>query len=164
MEKEKKQRGSGILNYFIKTFNGMALGLFSTLIIGVIFEQTGKLLNWNDIESLGGMLKGLMGVGIGLGVTGSLNRKGLKLIAGAAAGGIGALMSKNDPMVSYLTTIIAVEVLQLILRRSTPLDILLIPLVSGLVAYFVALVIYPISSTIQESEISSIVQRLINHF
>lgn len=158
MEHERKKTGTGVLNYFIKTFNGMALGLFSTLIIGVIFKQVGDLIGLDDISMLGVMLQGLMGVGIGIGVTASLNRKGLKLVAGATAGAIGALMSggnpvlgrPGDPMVAYLTTIIAVEVAELILKRQTPLDILLIPLTIGLLAYAVAFVIAdPISTVMQ---------------
>lgn len=158
MERERHLRPKNLLNYFVTTFNGMALGLFSTLIIGVIFKQVGGLIQWKAITSLGVMLQGLMGVGIGLGVTSSVNRKGLKLISGATAGAIGALMSggsplegrPGDPMVAYITTVITVELAELILRKQTPLDILIIPLLSGLIAYGVALVIgHPISSMMQ---------------
>ncbi len=148
-EETKRKR---VLNYLIKTLNGMALGLFSTLIIGVIIEQIGLLVGLvsfldfslfgqatlsEHLINLGNILKGFMGLGIGLGVAFSLNLKGLALIGGAMAGGIGTQVH-NDPVVAYLTTIAAIEGLRFILRKKTPLDILLIPLISGLIAFFVA--------------------------
>ncbi len=151
----EESKGKRILNYLIKTLNGMALGLFSTLIIGVIIEQLGILtatIGWFDISLFGGaylseglidlgnILKSFMGIGIGLGVAFSLNLKGLALISGAMAGGIGTYVHR-DPVVAYLTTIIAIEGLRFILRRKTPLDILLIPLISGLIAFGVANII-----------------------
>ena len=56
------------------------------------------------------------------------------------AGGIGTSIY-SDPVVAYLTTITAIEGLSLILRKKTPLDIILIPLLSALIAFFVASII-----------------------
>ncbi len=153
---ENPTLGKKILNYLVKTLNGMALGLFSSLIIGVIIEQLGILvgniafLNFNafflnqDLSTtlilLGNTMKGFMGIGIGLGVAFALDKKGLALIAGGIAGGIGTSIY-SDPVVAYLTTITAIEGLSLILRKKTPLDIILIPLLSALIAFFVASII-----------------------
>lgn len=136
MGKERK-----VLNYFVKTLNGMAYGLFSTLIIGVIIRQVGIFTEIDPIYDLGLTLMGLMGVGIGLGVAWSLDLKGLSLISGAMAGGIATSLVAPDPVVAYLTTIAAIEGLRFIIRKKTPLDILLIPLVSALIALGVVLVI-----------------------
>jgi hypothetical protein len=126
-----------ILNYFIKTLNGMALGLFSTLIIGVIFDQIGTLIGYAELNNLGSILKAYMGIGIGIGVAYSLGISNLALIAGGISGGIAVKIS-NDPMTAYLTTISSIEALRFVLRRKTPLDIIIIPMFSALIAYIVA--------------------------
>lgn len=132
-----KKLGQKVLNYLIKTLNGMALGLFATLIIGVIIEQLGVLFGFEAFIELGNILKGFMGIGIGIGIAWSLDLKGLPLIAGGVAGGI-ATSIINDPLVTYITAVSAIEGLRLILRKKTPMDIILIPLISAVIAFFVA--------------------------
>lgn len=71
--------------FIMTTMNGMVYGLFATLIIGVIFQQFGKLLNIDLIEfTLSNTLKGLMGVGIGMGIALALKMDGLKLVVSAS--------------------------------------------------------------------------------
>lgn len=132
-----------LLDYFIKTLNGMAYGLFSTLIIGVIFKQIGQLTGWDFLIDLYSILAGLMGIGIGIGVAYSLNLTGLKLIVGAIAGGIATKVISPDPMVAYLTTIITIEIIRLIFRKPTPVDIIIIPLAGTLSAFGIASLIGP---------------------
>src|SRR5690554_1984461 len=136
----QKSIGNKLLNYFVKTLNGMAYGLFATLIIGVIIDQFGILLNINELSELGAILKGYMGIGIGLGVAWSLGLSGLMLISGAIASGIAVKIS-NDPMTAYLTAVLSIEGLRLIMRKKTPLDIILIPLISALLAFGIAYLI-----------------------
>ncbi len=133
---ERSKNRNSVLNYFIRTLNGMTLGLFATLIIGVIIGQIGTLLGVKELNELGSILKSYMGIGIGIGVAWSLGISGLSLIAGGVSGGIAVKIS-NDPMVAYLTSLAAIEGLRFILRKKTPLDIILIPLISGLIAYFI---------------------------
>ena len=46
MEKQDKSILKAIINrYFVDGLSGMALGLFSTLIVGLILKQIGNLLN-----------------------------------------------------------------------------------------------------------------------
>ncbi len=132
-----KRLGKRLLEYLIKTLNGMALGLFSTLIIGVIIDQIGVLVGSTQIQELATILKGFMGIGIGIGIAWSLDLKGLSLISGAIAGGIATQVS-NDPVVAYVTSIAAMEGLRLLLRKRTPVDIILIPLISASIAFLVA--------------------------
>lgn len=140
---QSPKRGAKLLNYFVKSLNGMALGLFSTLIIGVIVRQIGTWTAWSVLTDLAAALIGLMGVGIGLGVAHSLDLKGLRLIAGAVAGGIATRLIAPDPVVAYLTTIASIEVLRFVLRKATPVDILLVPLFSAAVAVATVLLIGP---------------------
>lgn len=134
---KKDTLGKRILDYFVKTLNGMALGLFATLIIGVIIGQIATLTGIEGLNTLSGILRSFMGIGIGIGVAWSLKLQGLSLIAGGVAGGI-ATSLHNDPVVAYVTTVLAIEGLRLILRKKTPVDIILIPLFSSLIAFAVA--------------------------
>ena len=131
-----------LLNYFVITLNGMALGLFATLIIGVIINQLGILLGSQALIELYNILRTLMGVGIGIGVAWSLKLQGLPLISGAIAGGI-ATAIVPDPVVAYLTTIVTIESVRLVLKKKTPIDIILIPLIASVIAFFVATLIGP---------------------
>jgi len=138
------------LDYLIKTMNGMALGLFSTLIIGTIIQTIGTQLGITEIVVLAKILKMLTGIGIGIGIGRSLKLEGLRLIAAGVAGGIGGLPyfkegilveeiaffgAPGDPVVIYLCVIFSIEILNLILRKTTPIDIILIPLSSALLAF-----------------------------
>ena len=69
-----KKVGKQFLDFLVITFNGMAFGLFATLIIGVIIQQIGILVGnipgaitlSEYIIQLANILKSLMGVGIGI--------------------------------------------------------------------------------------------------
>lgn len=135
-----KKVAKNVLDYLIKTMNGMAFGLFATLIIGVIIEQIGKLIGLTVISDLGVVLKGLMGVGIGFGVAWSRKLDGLRLIAGGLCGAIAVSVAK-DPVVAYLCTVAGIELTGLILRKKTPVDIIIVPLLTSLFAYGAALLI-----------------------
>ncbi len=129
-----------VLEYFIKTLNGMAKGLFATFIIGVIVEQVAIAFDSHHLFELADILKSFLGVGIGVGVAHSLGLKDLKLVGGAVAGGI-ATAIMFDPVVAYLTAIAAIEAMRWILRKKTPIDIILIPLFAGATAYATAMLI-----------------------
>lgn len=133
-----------IKEFFIKTFNGMALGLFATLIIGTIIQNIGVLINFEAFKNLATLLKTLTGVGIGIGIAYSMKLEGLKLIGAGVAGGIASgleLGKPGDPMVEYFCVILAILIVNLVMRRKTPLDILLIPLLFSISSYAIYLVI-----------------------
>ncbi|MGO1491223.1 MAG: PTS sugar transporter subunit IIC, partial [Psychrobacter sp.] len=54
--------------YFIDAFTGMALGLFVTLIAGLIISQIGGWLNLPALVAVGKLASVLMGAGIGVGI------------------------------------------------------------------------------------------------
>jgi len=150
------------LDYLIKTMNGMALGLFSTLIIGTIIQTIGTQTGIEEIEILAKLLKMMTGIGIGIGIGYSLKLEGLRLIAAGVAGGIGGLANfsgnaltagvqfglPGDPVTIYLCVVISIELLNIIFRKKTPVDIILIPLASTIIAFGVFLLFNrPISST-----------------
>lgn len=135
----------------MKTTNGMAIGLFGTLIIGTIFDLFAKIPGLTIISSWSTVIKGLMGAGIGLGVALSLNKKGVAVVAAMAAGMLGNSMFNwlpatamvagvetniqftvttiSDPLSCYVSVILAMLGIKYIMRKKTPVDLLLIPLV-----------------------------------
>lgn len=149
----KKQ--NTILSFFITSFNGMAIGLFSTLIIGVIIGQLSKLIGnipgFDPIEvgllELSNILKPLMGIGIGFGIAIALKLEGIKLVATGIAGGIATKLF-NDPMVAYFSTISVYFAFKYILSKKTPIDIIIVPLLGTLTAFIVAnLIGLPVQTT-----------------
>ena len=72
MEDNIKLRLKKFFSYvFIDGLTGMAWGLFSTLIIGLIIEQIGKIIGGNIgniVVILGKLAASLTGAGIGVGV------------------------------------------------------------------------------------------------
>ncbi|MFP4178216.1 MAG: PTS sugar transporter subunit IIC [Acholeplasmataceae bacterium] len=137
----------------MKTMNGMTYGLFATLIIGVIIRQFGYLLDWEILyDTVYQRLASLMGVGIGLGIGLSLGMDGLKLVVAAIIGGISTsfrysfdqgleLIMNNEPLTVYITVILALLALNYILKKRTPYDILLVPLLGITLAVVITLLV-----------------------
>ena len=173
-EEKKESKGKKVLDYIIKTMNGMAYGLFSTLIIGTIIGTIGKFFNEGSYVAnvLGGVanfLKNLTGVGIGVGIGLSLKIDGLKLISIGAAGGIATYMAGTwsinpetgaieqfnytnfgfkigDPLTVYVVVIAICLLIPLVLRKKTPVDIIIVPLFTIVAALVTTLLIcMPIS-------------------
>lgn len=68
----------------------MALGLFSSLIIGLILRQAGALLSWQPLELFGRVAQLLMGPAIGAGVAFAVGAPPLGIFSSLAAGAVGA--------------------------------------------------------------------------
>jgi uncharacterized membrane protein len=157
--------------WFIDAFGGMAQGLFSTLIIGVIIEQIGRLIGENEIggtlRAAGIIAQRLMGAGIGAGIAYSLKADKLIVFSAAAAGIIGAfagsaygvgdngfygstsiagsvlsLRGPGNPIGAYLAAIISVETASLIAGK-TKLDIILLPFTVIITAMLIAVLLCP---------------------
>ena len=145
-------------NVLMKTTNGMAIGLFGTLIIGTVIALFAKIPGLQRIGDWAKIIQGLMGAGIGLGVALSLKRNGVEVVALMAAGFVGnyafewlafkqigeamggevgvqwQVSSIGDPLSCYVSVMLAALVIKYLLRKKTPVDLLLIPLVGLSVA------------------------------
>ena len=85
MDKLKK----ALYRIFIEGLGGMALGLFSTLIVGTIIAQIGAFIGGTiggDIVLIGKMAQAVTGAGIGIGVAYKLKQAPLVSFSAAAAG------------------------------------------------------------------------------
>lgn len=132
-----------ILNHiFIDGLSGMALGLFSTLIIGTIIGQIGTLVG-NEIGTyliaVSSVAKTVTGAGIGVGVAAKFKQGPLVTVSAAVAGMIGAfpalgmesfaLGKAGEPLGAFVAALIGIECGRLVAGR-TKIDIILTPLVS----------------------------------
>lgn len=151
-----------IMDFFTTTLNGMAYGLFATLIVGTILStistffpsdnQIGKV-----ISDCGNIIKLLTGAGIGVGIAFSLKFDSLKTIVSASIGQIAAFLCKSfdqqrgvyasnelkvgDPLTIYFVIVICVLLIKVIFRKKTPVDILIIPLFSIVSAILISYLI-----------------------
>ena len=139
---------------FIDGLSGMALGLFSTLIIGTIIAQIGTLIGGaagSYIIAVSNVAKTLTGVGIGVGVACKFKEGPLVTVSAAVAGMIGAFPSlaalesyalgkPGEPLGAFIAALVAIKVGHLVAGK-TKVDILVTPFVSiasGAVAGIVA--------------------------
>lgn len=163
-----KRRGKELFHYiFIDGLTGMAWGLFSTLIIGLIIEQIGKLIGDNQIGNMliliGKVCTALTGAGIGVGVAVKYKSSPFVTVSAAIAGLIGAFASKilagsvyvngsiiltgpGEPMGAFIASYVGIELGKLVTGK-TKIDIILVPLVTILLGGVIGLLIGPAISS-----------------
>lgn len=162
MESFGKKAKKVLEHIFIDGLSGMAIGLFSTLIIGTITEQIGVLIG----GSFGGLIvlvskvaKALMGIGIGVGVASKFECTPLLTVSGGVCGMIGGFASKildgsilsegvltlagvGEPLGAFIGALVGIEVGRLIAGK-TKMDIILTPLVTIVSGSVVGLLMGP---------------------
>ena len=92
--------------YIIKVMNGMALGLFASLIIGLIIKQFGLFLNLDILVNIGQIAQYCMGPAIGAAVGYTLGAPPLGIFSCAICGIIGS----NSVLFENSQTIIKIEI------------------------------------------------------
>ncbi|MFV0344836.1 MAG: PTS transporter subunit IIC [Bacteroidales bacterium] len=140
--------------YIVEVLDGMAKGLFSSLIAGLIIIQLGKLLGIEQVLVFGKFAQYMMGPAIGVGIALKRNAGMYTIIAAAIVGALGAgtfnieanTLRIGEPVGALISVLFAVEAGKL-LEGKTSFDLLIIPIivasVGGVVALFIA---PPISS------------------
>lgn len=146
---------NSLKDYFIKSLNGMALGLFSSLLIGLIMKQLGAILNFDMLREFGEMAQLLMGPAIGVGVSYSLGAQPLAIFSSAIVGAIGAgsislgevaSISVGEPVGAYIAAIVGVMFSRLINEKSS-FKILALPLLTIFTGGITGVYISPIISS-----------------
>lgn len=146
-----KKKNAGVKAYVIKVLNGMALGLFSSLIIGLILKQIGILSGISVLENLGQISQYMMSGAIGAGVAYSLGASPLGIFASVVAGTLGggsisltdqgAVVSIGEPVGALFAALVGVEISKRISGK-TKLDIILVPaatiVTGGIAGYYLA--------------------------
>lgn len=162
--------------YFIKALNGMAFGLFATLIVGLILKQIGTYLHFGFSPIL---LKAstiatvLTGAGIGVGISETLKAPRLVMVTTAISGFLGAqspillsdeipkaitLTGPGDPLSALVCAVVCCEI-GILISNKTRVDILVTPLVTltvgAICAYLVSPPINQVMSGINSFIVSS---------
>lgn len=152
MNKVKK-----VLNeIFIDGLSGMALGLFSTLIIGTIIAQIGSLVGGSIgmyLTAISNVAKTLTGAGIAVGVACKFKEGPLVTVSAAVAGMIGAfpgvaemenfaLGKPGEPLGAFIAAMVAIKLGHLVAGK-TKVDIIITPLVSILTGAVAGLIAGP---------------------
>lgn len=146
----KKSTG-GLKNYLVKILNGMALGLFSSLLIGLIIKQVGTLFNSELLINFGSVAQKLMGPAIGAGVAHSVGASPLGIFSSVVVGAIGAgsitfdgataIINTGEPVGAFISALAAAETSKII-QGKTKVDIVLVPIstiiIGGLVGNYIA--------------------------
>lgn len=146
-----------IQQYFVKTLNAMAQGLFASLIIGLILKQVGELLGIEAFMMWGKVAQLLMGPAIGVAVAHSLGVGLLGVFTGSVVGALGAgtfifsdgaiSITIGEPVGAFVAVIIATEIIKRI-EGKTKLDIIIVPLLSIILGGIVSIYISPIMKSI----------------
>lgn len=167
LENKKTEVKGRIKNYFVKIFNGMALGLFSSLLIGLIIKQLGTLLNIELMVSFGQIAQMLMGPAIGAGVAYSVGAPPLAIFASVVTGAIGAgtvtfqegvaMVKVGEPVGALVASLIGAEFSKII-KGKTKVDIVLVPLATILIGGLAGNYIGPIMSSFM-TIIGSVINR-----
>lgn len=144
--------------YFVVALNGMALGLFCTLIIGLIIKQiainlSGSLSSF--LLVIASIAMALTGPVIGIGVAHALKAPKLVILASGVVGFLGAFGSSlgtnnlldqgkliisgsGDPLGAFIAVVIAAEIGRFISGK-TKVDIIITPFVTiiigGIISY-----------------------------
>ena len=145
--------------YFIVALNGMALGLFCTLIIGLIIKQIAINLSGGVatfLVAVSTIAMALTGPVIGIGVAYALKAPRLVVLASGVVGFLGAFGSNlgtnnliqqgklvisgsGDPLGAFIAAVVAAEIGRLVSGK-TKVDIIVTPFVTiiigGIVGYF----------------------------
>ena len=139
---KKKDIEFSAKRYFQDALSAMALGLFASLLIGLIIktlgEQTALLLGENTVSAFlvetGTIAMGLMGAGVGVAVAWGLKAPPLVLFASAITGMMGAQL--GGPAGAFLAAAFGAELGKLV-SKETKVDILVTPamtLIAGMVS------------------------------
>ena len=124
--------------YVVDALSHMAMGLFCSLILGLIIGQFAKIPSLEFLSFIAEALSAtspLVGACIGLAIAYGLSCAPLVLISSAITGALGYKF--GGPVGAYLSVIIGTQVGMLISKR-TPVDIVITPLVTIVIGGLIA--------------------------
>ncbi len=129
-----------VRRYGVDALNFMALGLFSSLIVGLILKTIGAWADLPWLVAVGTQAQGVMGAAIGVGVAYALKAPPLVLLASVATGTAGAAL--GGPVGCFIAAAVGAECGKLV-SKTTPVDIIATPAVTLMAGVAVAQFIGP---------------------
>lgn len=155
------EKKNSIKDYFIDTLGSMALGLFSSLIVGLILEQIGLKIGINIFVELGRVAKLLMGPAIGIAVAYGRKAPALIIFSSAVTGAIGAGtifvneasqfgIKTGEPMGAFVAAVVGIEIGRFIVGK-TKADIVIVPSVVIIAGGIAGKYISPVVSAVMSA-------------
>ncbi len=138
---QKKEIEISFKRYFVDALSFMALGLFSTLIIGLIISELGSKIGVEELVTIGTYAKSATGAGIGVAIAYALKAPPLVLFSSAVVGLAGNEL--GGPAAAYISVILGAEFGKLI-SKSTFIDIIITPVVTIVTGVAVAMYVGPV--------------------
>lgn len=130
--KQQSVVGKWFKTYIVDALSFMAMGLFCSLILGLIIKQIALIPGLDFLADIATLLQSapVVGGSIGLSIALGLKRDPLVTISAVAVGALGYQF--GGPVGAYLASIVGVEAGSLVSKR-TPVDIILTPLMAVVV-------------------------------
>ena len=137
---KKKGIHPSFKTYLVDGLSYMALGLFGSLIIGLIIKTLGEQTNISFFVEMGALAMGITGPAIGVAVAYGLKAPPLVLFAAAVTGASGYAL--GGPAGAYVAAVFSTEVGKMV-SQSTKIDIIVTPFVTILTGYTIASFVGP---------------------
>ena len=120
--------------YFVDAMGSMALGLFSSLIIGLIISQLAQFSPFSflaPVTEVLGAKSPVIGAAIGVAIAYGLKADPLVIFSAASCGAIGyaAGGGNGGPVGAFIAAVVGAELGQL-LSKKTPVDIIITPFIT----------------------------------
>ena len=152
-------KGLHIGECIVKILNGMAQGLFASLIIGLIIKQIGHYASISLIEQFGQVAQYMTGPAIGIGVACAINAPNLAILSTAVCGAVGAgtvvlgpgatfiKLATGEPLGACIAAIAGACIGKLVSGK-TKVDIIIVPMATIVAGSLVGTFISPAVSAI----------------
>lgn len=145
--KEMKTVKKYFRRYFVDAMSYMALGLFSSLIVGLIISQLAKIPHLEILATFSEVLSAsspVVGGAIGAAIAYGLKSKPLVVFSCIAVGAFG--YDLGGPVGAYVAALVANEIASLVAGK-TKIDIVVTPLVTIITGGFVSTFVCPYLSS-----------------
>ena len=142
----------------VKVLNGMAQGLFASLIIGLIIKQIGTYAGLDILVSIGQIAQYMTGPAIGIGVANAVNAPPLARYSSCVTGAVGAgtltlstyALSTGEPLGATVAALVGALCGRWISGR-TKVDIILVPVFTILSGSIVGIFLSPVVAALMNA-------------
>lgn len=142
----------------VSVLNGMAQGLFASLIIGLIIKQIGTYAHIDLLVSVGQIAQYMTGPAIGIGVANAVSAPPLARYSSAVAGAVGAgtislstyALSTGEPLGATVAALVGALCGKAISGK-TKVDIILVPIVTILAGSIIGVFLSPVVSALMNA-------------
>ncbi len=156
MEEKHKEKSLG--DAVVRVLNGMAQGLFASLIIGLIIKQIGTYAHIDILAQVGQVAQYMTGPAIGIGVAAAVGAPPLAMFSAAVCGAVGAgtinlttlALSTGEPLGAAVAALVGALCGRWIAGR-TKLDIILVPITTIVIGSLIGIFLSPAVSALMNA-------------